>query len=215
MEREIQQQFQQQNLLLLKRKLKLDLDRNFSAILDTFQNIVDLETTNVFGTNTLQRFSEQIKQGVDFTEMAEALGLVVKEALAQTLQKKQAILDSAIEEMEDVDQGIDACNRLVIEHVPHCFCNVDQLVVQYYDEHLESEFRQFVTGLPNKQKKTLLEMVRNYFKGSYIDRLQKKIDMESQVRTQSLQNIFRESYDYYLDLQAKVGSYQENSSMKK
>ena len=58
-------------------------------------------------------------------------------------------------------------------------------------------------------------MVRNYFKGSYIDRLQKKIDMESQVRTQSLQNIFRESYDYYLDLQAKVGSYQENSSMKK
>ena len=214
MEREIQQQFQQQNLLLLKRKLKLDLDRNFSAILDTFQNIVDLETTNVFGTNTLQHFSEQIKQGVDFTEMAEALGLVVKEALAQTLQKKQAILDSAIEEMEDVDQGIDACNRLVIEHVPHCFCNV-QLVVQYYDEHLESEFRQFVTGLPNKQKKTLLEMVRNYFKGSYIDRLQKKIDMESQVRTQSLQNIFRESYDYYLDLQAKVGSYQENSSMKK
>ena len=90
MEREIQQQFQQQNLLLLKRKLKLDLDRNFSAILDTFQNIVDLETTNVFGTNTLQHFSEQIKQGVDFTEMAEALGLVVKEALAQTLQKKQA-----------------------------------------------------------------------------------------------------------------------------
>ena len=135
MEREIQQQFQQQNLLLLKRKLKLDLDRNFSAILDTFQNIVDLETTNVFGTNTLQHFSEQIKQGVDFTEMAEALGLVVKEALAQTLQKKQAILDSAIEEMEDVDQGIDACNRLVIEHVPNCFCNVDQLVVQYYDEH--------------------------------------------------------------------------------
>ena len=205
MEKDIQDLFKEKNREILITNLKFDLDKNFGSLLDTINNIFNLE----FDTAIKKLVAIMTDAGIGNSEkfVADTIN-TMKDKNYEDLQvlfkdKKDALTDN-IDNLEFTEQGMNKYYEIVFTSTKFLKEKLDEVIKEIIEKNSKKVQEYISMKIKYEKEEMTLIRINDYIENRLYGKLNTKIHMELMLRDNNLINKAKEVYSRYQEICAKT-----------
>ena len=205
MDKDIQDLFKQKNREILITNLKFDLDKNFSSLLETINNIFNLE----FETAIKKIIAIMTDAGIGNSDkfVTDTIN-TMKEKNYKDIQellknKKDALVDN-IDNLEFTEQGMNKYYEIVFASTKFLKEKLDEVIKELIEKNSKKVQEYISMKIKFEKEEMTLMRIDDYIENRLYGKLSTKIHMELMLRDNNLINKAKEVYSRYQEICAKT-----------
>ncbi len=199
---ELQQQFAQKNLEILKNKLNLDIDHNMEALTLSLNHILELEVSSAFLKiiTIYHDAGDASVQESDIRYFLIPLGEVFLEEMKRHLMGKRKEYHLQLE--KDMSSfTIDDYLHLLDFDEDYFDLTLRNRLNQFVEEEVISKFQQLTKQLLDPEKRAFVDQrILSFLQDHFLRRLLDKTKEQVFIRNQTLKNNAKANFEHYLIL---------------